>query len=296
MKLFVGGMVVILGGKTADGKTSSVIQLGDNCADIPDLPVAVERHSSTVLNGDIVTCGGYSGRGWKDTCYSITPEHGGEWRKATSLKLPYHVFGHTMNTVGNTMVLVGGGISRLRYTDKTWTSDGRSWVPGPVMTTPRLHHCSVSTSSNMVVVSGSNGRKPLSLVESVDIIANKTTILPSLLTARYNHGCTVVNIDNTDTIIVAGGYNPTDKVLTSVEIMSPLGTNWRMMTSLPSPRCLLTLVTIGDKVRLLGGGDDEYNFPPDVLELSDLSGNATWKVIPAENVARWLHTAIVLTC
>ena len=44
----------------------------------------------------------------------------------TSLKLPYQVHGHTVTTVGNTMVLMGGDI------DKTWTSDGRSWVPGPV--------------------------------------------------------------------------------------------------------------------------------------------------------------------
>ena len=73
-------MVVIIGGLTSgDHVTSSVIQLGDNCTDdIPNLPVAVLGHSSTVLNGDIVTCGGYSGGQRMDSCYSITPGHGGE--------------------------------------------------------------------------------------------------------------------------------------------------------------------------------------------------------------------------
>ena len=88
-------MVVIIGGKTADGRTSSVIQLGDNCTDIPNLPVAGDRHSSTVLNGDIVTCGGEDEKyRFLDTCYSITPGHGSDWKVVPSLKLPYQVHGH----------------------------------------------------------------------------------------------------------------------------------------------------------------------------------------------------------
>ena len=40
-----------------------------NCTDIPNLPVAVAFHASTVLNGDIVTCGGMDENGdILDTC------------------------------------------------------------------------------------------------------------------------------------------------------------------------------------------------------------------------------------
>ena len=91
-------MVLIIGGRTPNGITSSVIQLGDNCTDdIPNLPVGVSGHSSTVLNGDIVTCGGENGNSL-DTCYSLTPGHGGEWREVTNLRLPYQVAAHTIGT------------------------------------------------------------------------------------------------------------------------------------------------------------------------------------------------------
>ena len=96
---------------------------------------------------------------------------------------------------------------------------------------------------------------------------------------------------------MAGGYNDhKHDVVSSVEIMSPLGTNWRMMTSLPSPRYGLTLVTIGDKVRLLGGGLGFRRFPPNELELSELSDKATWNVIPGGSIKREFHTALVITC
>ena len=34
----------------------------------------------------------------------------------------------------------------------------------------------------------------------------------------------------------------------------------------------------------------------DILELSELSATATWNVIPGENVRRYFHTALVITC
>ena len=43
--------------------------------------------------------------------------------------------------------------------------------------------------------------------------------------------------------------------------------------------------------------DLELNiFPTDVLELSDMSDNATWNVIPGENVRRNFLTAVVILC
>ena len=43
--------------------------------------------------------------------------------------------------------------------------------------------------------------------------------------------------------------------------------------------------------------DQTYNnLPPDVLELSELSDNATWNVIPGENVTQSYHTAVVIRC
>ena len=99
---------------------------------------------------------------------------------------------------------------------------------------------------------------------------------------------------------MAGGYNNQFKALSSVEIMSPLGTNWRMMTSLPSPRQGLTLVTVGDKVRLVGGYRDGigsgYDHDPNVLESSELSATTSWNVIPDENLQRSRSTAILILC
>src|SRR5437762_6116297 len=114
------------------------------------------------------------------------------------------------------------------------------------------------------------------------------TVTGSLNTARRYHTQTLLPNGK---ILVAGGYNDIDGVLSSAELYDPASGTWTFTGSLNTARMLHTATLLQNGKVLVAGGVNTDNVSS--AELYDpVSG--IWTVTGSLNTARFYHTATLL--
>merc|ERR1719244_1079092 len=92
----------------------------------------------------------------------------------------------------------------------------------------------------------------LGLAERYNLETGLDATLPSLQEPRLNHGCTAYNAGGGDSVIVAGGWRA--GYIDSVEILTPGGSAWQLVQSLPQMRLFSAMGVISGNPVIIGGG------------------------------------------
>ena len=298
---FSGPDILIFGGYGTSGYLSSVelVRTGGSntstCgASIPDLPVGVYGHSTTVMNnGRILSCGGLTTSGFTDVCWSVTTTEN-IWTSAPALPGPRA--GGDMVTVNGTIVWFGG-YDGSSYTDTIYSLVG-TWTQHKTKLQTAMHgHCVVSIpNENQAIITGgfdSTGYLTKTQKFILDSMATTTTTLPEMKNKRAQHGCSLVTNNVVLQILVAGGYGSGGILSSSVERMTRRAggdfSEWEYVGSLPAARYGFPMISLADKIFILGGYEN-VNYSESILTSTD--DGETWDQNLQLETARRYHTAV----
>jgi len=151
---------------------------------------------------------------------------------------------------------------RLKTDTAQWTKTKnevyeRRWTGWRSMQPPA---CSITdTSTSSVVITGGFLKTPEKFLKNPTSRVTRydetgwVEHLPSLLTARYNHGCALYATDTGDKVyVVMGGYDG-DDYLSSTETLQLGEDAWRESTALPRPLAGLRAATLDNIIYITGG-------------------------------------------
>jgi N-acetylneuraminic acid mutarotase len=96
------------------------------------------------------------------------------------------------------------------------------------------------------------GYRPTNLVTIFDSSTNTSTSGAPLNVVRYAHAAIVVD----ETIIVCGGYNSYEGILSSCEQYNPSTQKWNMITSLPTSSKYFAMATLNNRAYTFGGSEE----------------------------------------
>ncbi len=137
---------------------------------------------------------------------------------------------HTATTLADGRVLVIGGRAADDLTQRTtaWLFDGTTWSNAGSIGAGRSVHTATLLNDGRVLVFGGqtsgNAYLNAGLVWSSAAPTTWTVSTPTVAKARFYHTATVMSDGR---VLIAGGYNPTDQWLDSVEIYIPSTGLWQ---------------------------------------------------------------------
>jgi len=206
-----------------------------------------------VVDSKLHSCGGYK----QSTCYALL---GTCWKELPSLSVNRYDAAGSITEAG---WLVTGGLDRRSnrlsssdlYTDGVWTS-------GPTLPAPTYGHCQVTDGSKVIVTGGITDIGRTGATYSLDGLT--WTQLSTMVTARYYHGCVLVN----STLYVVGGYG-SGGWLSSVEKLDLSTGVWSAGPDLPNAIVCVQTVQYDGDVYVVGGGGPAYDG-----EILKLEGNS----------------------
>jgi|GEM_PF-1006646 len=226
------------------------------------LHFARAQHTATLLtDGRILVAGGTNATQTLNSS-EILPSYGAAWVN-TSKNMPVSSAGHTASLLPNGNVLTAGGY----YKDATkqvilssasiYYPASDSWSPTTPLPAARQGHTAVflpfgQSAGNIAMIGG----------QSVDYLKNVTVYvstsstwfeLQPMTTARSRHTATTLKDGR---ILVAGGLNAVNGVLSNCEIYNPVTNTWTTVGSLSHPRHSHTATLLPDgRVFVFGGND-----------------------------------------
>jgi len=204
-----------------------------------DLPHWNFFHSLDSLNGEVI-CGDSS-------CSRL---EAGKWEEVA--QLTEKRWRHSSAVTSRGLMLLGGQVSP--NTTELVSFDGDETEELKVLDPPRLDHCSVQVSADVVVLTG--GRETEFLVTEHNLGQRETSVrqLPSLETGRRYHACGHYTVGNSLRLLVTGGYDG-QQVLDSTERLnySTEEPHWRVVGPLPAPRHGLRTAYISGMLHVTGG-------------------------------------------
>jgi len=268
--------LIISGGSPFDSVGQSVEvyvpSTGQHC-ELPDLPASRYDHT---MEDRTICGGGYSNSDTLTSCLSLTDE--GTWNKtATLLEGRYD---HSSWASPSGLILLGGGGS-IRTSEKIG-EDGTSRNSFKLNYTTD-DSCAINMESSLIIT---GGYRPATRRVTEYNEAGWVRDLPSLLTARQQHGCSYfVNSKGTKTYLVVGGYDARQDNLASTELLEEDGETWVSSGELLPARYGLRGVNIDNRVLMTGGYGDYYN--DDILEYDVLTKQ--WKEVANMKNARRGH-------
>jgi len=240
--------LIITGGYNDDYLRSvEVYHPGTNTScSLPSLPEKISGHSQD----GFIQCGGSNSY---KSCHTLNTETG-QWTKTHSLReeRKYHISWKREDADGS-ILLIGGEdsgtttelvrrrseVSTRGFTQKYWTEEA----------------CSITDTSS-VVITGGWQRGQVSRVTRYDRNGWMED-LPSLLTARYHHGCALYTTDTGDKVYVVMGGFDFDNFLSSTETLQLEDFAWRDSTPLPRPLAGLRAATLDNIIYITGGEEED---------------------------------------
>jgi len=243
----LGTRIAVVGGFTADGLSSSRVDLYQTTTDtwtrLPDLPVGVNHAAAANLGGRLVVVGGYGATraGWVLGTRS--------WRALERLPAPRAAAGAAV--VGGRLYVVGGvGGRGLARNALEFDPRRNRWhlVVGP---TPREHLAVVVARGRIYAIGGRTAGfdANLSTVESWRPGERRWRREPSLPEARGGTGAAVVG----PRIVSVGGEAP-EGTIAAVYALDLRTGKWLRSADLPHPRHGLGVAAAGGFLYAIGGG------------------------------------------
>ena len=219
------------------------------CA-IPPLPEPLRRHSSTVVNGTTLSCGGVDSSGSAvPNCHRMT---GGRWTTAPSLPQSLYL-GQLVAMNGTSYFLGGSNRDGDPVADiyQLPAAAGGHWSRVGKLREARYYHC-VTTTDTLVVITGGRygGTLQGGTLSTVEMYrpgeARARRVEGDMMTARFLHGCTsYTSQDDRKFIIVAGGAG-----VSTVERAIVGRWRWEVFGNLPGMDSLVVVLEIVIRVHL----------------------------------------------
>jgi len=245
-------------------------------------------------------CGGYIfGAGYQSDCLQLV---NGTWNSIPNTSGPKSslksVVISSPEEDKELLVVAGGWYGE--YLSIVESFDGQSWnknqfeqLPEPV-----YRHCLVKVNNTMLIsIGGSPAPASTGNTNLFDVLNNKWTPGPQLITPRTQHACGVMNWKNPDTgslekvVVAAGGAG--GPVLKSVELLflEDINSGWVAGPDLPKEASSATMVEFQDGVILVGGSGNVGG--QNLYQLTSPTG--TWtEMKQALKVERSLHVSFLV--
>lgn len=273
---YLGGRVVVCGGSTGGRSQTGVhTDCWDTDPDFPSwrriqsMPTNTSNAASAVAGGKLYVAGGYTQPlcGYRPEIQVYSPSTG--WSQSSSLDPPNRVGAYSCAvTVGTDVYFIGGWYPPSAYTNAC----REDRYEGAELT--RVNR-ELSYYHNQVQI--------------LDTTTGRWRQGPKLQTRRRNHGCTVTQVGGRPGIIVAGGFNPEDKNLRSVEYLDLGSSNqrWRSLPDMSQARSdRLVLYSDSESVYAIGGKTARN------VEALDLT-NPRWRSVSSSVNSGRSHTLAV---
>ncbi|MNM76794.1 N-acetylneuraminate epimerase [compost metagenome] len=226
-----------------------------------DLNIARYRASATVLDGKIYVTGGTIGSDTTSSVELYNPQTN-EW--STVKNLPQPLSGHTSETVNGKILVIGGFNYFTNASDEVYEYDPLTdiWSTKAHLNIKRRYIDSTVISGKVYVVGGINDN--LAILNSLEVYdpTNDTwTLKKEMSTRRWGLAVTTLNNE----LYAIGGF--TDNATVSgtgsakTEKYNPQTDSWTLVSSLNTPRGVISAVTLNNAIYAAGGsnGSDYYN-------------------------------------
>ena len=214
---------------------------------------------------------------------------------ATALRVPRAVHRATVLTDGR--VLFTGGCTQQgcegfdrALASEIFVPEGRRFIPGPAMSTPRAGHSATLLNDGRVLLIGGysgEGRPALASAEVFDPVRNEITSVGSLSAGRADHTATVMPGGE---VLIAGGTDGSGAAFRTTEIFSPRDNQFRAGPVLTAPRAGHAAVLTNGRLVLIGGTADFVS----ALATTDVLEGGVWSTGARLLVGRVKHAAILL--
>jgi len=205
-----------------------------------DLPHLNFFHSLDSVNGEVILCSDSS-------CLRLEE---GKWKEVA--QLTEKRWRHSSAITSRGLMLLGGQVSP-NTTELVSLEEGGTGELIP-LDPPRLDHCSIQVSADVVVLTG--GRDTEFLVTEHDLSKRAAGVrqLPSLETGRRYHACGHYTVGSSLRLLVTGGYDG-QQVLDSTERLnySTEEPHWRVTGPLPAARHGLRAAYVSGVLHVTGG-------------------------------------------
>ncbi|MGH9190058.1 MAG: Kelch repeat-containing protein [Acidimicrobiales bacterium] len=251
----LAGMVVVVGGLTADGRASSLVHLYDPVAmrwrPGPSLPLGLHHFGLATLDDRVWLAGGYAndpGGSWKAQSGTFSLGVGeASWREEPPLTEPRG--GLAVAALGGDLAAIGGTTATGVTARVEVLNPGQGgWRPGPDLLQARDHLAAASSGGRVYAIGGRLG--PLeSNLDSVESWAPGGMWRPEPPLNDSRGGTAAAEV--AARVCVAGGEEP-DGTIGSVECL--VGGRWQRSATLRVPRHGLAVAGLGSQLHVVGGG------------------------------------------
>jgi len=233
---------------------------------LPPLPSPRIDHTVSVVNGRIVTCGGWDFSTNKRIgfCMELTLEG---WTNLTGTLETRR--SHASVVIQGEILLIGGwGNSISETTEIVSVTEGQSRQSFP-LTYPRHKSCTIQLSPSSLVITGGSDAIARNKVVQYDGVGGDNPTpseLPRLNTGRYRHACGVYEKEGSQVLLVTGGSGVN---LASTEVYSyssGVSGVWRTVEAiLPHAITGAKAANMNGKIFLAGGTPSGNNYLDSVL-------------------------------
>eukprot|EP00092_Neocalanus_flemingeri_P005154 GFUD01005543.1.p1 GENE.GFUD01005543.1~~GFUD01005543.1.p1 ORF type:complete len:543 (-),score=84.41 GFUD01005543.1:219-1847(-) len=247
---------------------------------LPELLIGVIHHTSHLLNGEILLCGGaecgrtaekidaetsgrniYDGAKPEQSCFKMLENN--TWTLHSDLsKSEYRMY--QLSAIQQDKLQIIAGLRKqeapiLELQEQSWVPGRKPSLPPTVYPTSLGRPCSVVTSpTTYLVIGGSSdqlSKGKMSSVLEFNSLTGEWRALPDLPVGRTDHACTLVTTKSGPGVMVAGGKNFIIQKMYPLEsvFLLDLGTEvWYPAGNLNRAREQMGLVALGEKVLVLG--------------------------------------------
>jgi len=285
----------------------------DHQCSLDPLPIPVEGHTMDWVDNSVVACGGINGSWTTAPCVQFK---NGTWQPLKNTKHPR--YSHTSTVLGKQLLLTGGFFSP--NTTELLPVDGDdASVEGFPFNPTLWDHCAIQVDQTTVVITGGYLRHPKtgsveneiptrpfefdksqSLVTELAGLGGQVTTrhLPELNGPRVLHACGMYENNQEKWLIVAGGLNAQEEVLSSVEILQHSNgalQPWKLTTPLPSTLWMAKGSNLNGYFHISGGQFDynqSFNITNEILKWDHV--NLEWRLEGHMVTKRDIHAAAVV--
>jgi hypothetical protein len=246
---------------------SSAVEIYDLAADTwtsgPDFVAPADHLTAAGLMDDRVLVAGWQAGGSHAETFLFDLDEAA-WPSAEPL--PRRTGAAAMVRAGDLVLLIGGADGDALPDLQIYDVAAGVWRAGPPMRVPRHHLAAAEAGGKVYAMGGRNDSSfTLDTVEVFDLASERWSDGPPLQVGRSGHAAAAAG----GKIYVFGGEGAPYEggVFPEVEELDPLNGTWRFVARMPTPRHGIQAVTVGDRIYVPIGADQQGFFNTDVFEV-----------------------------